>query len=344
MRCSAFLLTGLLLLPLAAAAAPALAVRPLRLEFDGRWIGDGVAYSPYRAGQSPMGAAPSAEQILEDLRILSRHWQIVRMYDANASAATTLALIREHRLPLRLVLGAWIGRENNAEDLARNRARVDAAIRLAREFSDIVVALNIGNETQVHWSDHPCDPDALIAHLRATRAAVTQPVTTADDFKFWTTPASRRIAAEVDFIMLHAYALWHGRPLAEAMTWVAGVYDEVCRLHPDRQVVLAETGWATAHDPKRNGPGEEGTLIRAETSVAAQTVYLRQHYRWLEERRVATFLFEAFDEPWKGRGATGSPDEVEKNWGVFDQHRRPKPSFLTILEERQRRGPAAPRR
>ncbi len=33
------------------------------------------------------------------------------------------------------------------------------------------------------------------------------------------------------------------------------------------------------------------------------------------------FLFEAFDEPWKGGG---HPDEPEINWGLFNGDRMPK--------------------
>jgi hypothetical protein len=42
---------------------------------------------------------------------------------------------------------------------------------------------------------------------------------------------------------------------------------------------------------------------------------------WSRREAVLTFVFEAFDEPWKG-----SPDamEPEKHWGLFDVDRRPK--------------------
>ncbi|MEC9249739.1 MAG: glycosyl hydrolase, partial [Pseudomonadota bacterium] len=40
-----------------------------------------------------------------------------------------------------------------------------------------------------------------------------------------------------------------------------------------------------------------------------------------------TFVFEAFDEPWKG---SPDPDEPEKHWGLFKLDRRPK----RVMEER----------
>ena len=45
-----------------------------------------------------------------------------------------------------------------------------------------------------------------------------------------------------------------------------------------------------------------------------------------------TFLFEAFDESWKGGGSDSSPDVAEKHWGVFDEDRRPKASFAAFAK------------
>ena len=41
----------------------------------------------------------------------------------------------------------------------------------------------------------------------------------------------------------------------------------------------------------------------------------------VEEDCILTFIFEAFDEPWKG---SDDPDEPEKHWGLFYENRSPK--------------------
>jgi len=191
----------------------------------------------------------------------------------------------------------------------------------------------VGNENCVDWSDHRTEPAEMIAHIREVRAAVRQPVGMADDYNFWNKPQSKAVAAVLDFIDLHAYALWNGKPLDQAMTWLAGIYDLAVRYHAGTPIVIGETGWATQHDLRHNGPDQEGTLMKAEVSVAAQEVYLRQHYRWVNEHRVPTLLFEAFDENWKGGGDKNSPETSEKHWGVFDAKRRPKASFQAIIKE-----------
>ncbi len=311
--------------------------RPLQLEVDGRWIGNGVCFSPYRDGQSPHGASPSEDEILADLRLISPYWQLLRTYELSPMVERTIALIRHEHLPVRLLLGAWILPETNETNREANRAQCNLAIRLANAYPDIVLAVIVGNETCVDWSDHVVGPAALIPWIRAVRGAVRQPVTTADDYNFWNKAAAQAVAAEVDFITLHAYALWNGRPLAEAMGWTGGVYDSIVRLHPGVPVIFGETGWATRHDATATGPGREGTLMKAEVSVAAQESYLRQHYDWVARTRVPVILFEAFDENWKGGGDQTSPDTAEKHWGVFGADRKPKASFAAIIRDYYRR-------
>lgn len=328
------LLLGLMLLCVATgSAAPAGGRRSLDLQLDGRWIGQGISFSPYRDGQQPGGVLPSDDEILADLRTVVRYWNWIRTYDCSDVAERTVALIHREKLPFRVMLGVWILPDEREADRASNLAEVARAIRLAKAYPDVINAVSVGNESCVSWSGHRTTPEALLVHIRAVRGAVTQPVTSADDYKFWLEPASRAVVAELDFLTLHAYALWNGQPLETALEWNAGIYDQVTQFHPGIPVIYGETGWATQKDPTRTQPWEEGALMKAEASVAAQENYLRQHYRWVQRTRVPTFLFEAFDENWKGGGAEVSPHAAEKHWGVFGADRRPKPSFEAIIRE-----------
>jgi exo-beta-1,3-glucanase (GH17 family) len=307
--------------------------RPLPLTLEGRWIGNGVAFSPYRDGQHPDGRLPSDAEILSDLRLVSRYWNLIRMYDASPVAESTIRLIARERLPIRVMLGAWLVGEATPSAKERNRREIATAIRLANEVPNVVLAVSAGNEAGVEWSDHRASADMIAGWVREIRDAIKQPVTCADDYNFWNQEESRKVAAAVDFITLHAYALWNGQPLKGAIAWTSTKYDECVRFHAGIPVIIGETGWATSHDASRTGPGGEGTLMKAEVSVAAQQDYLRQHYRWIADRKVPTFLFEAFDEAWKGGGAATPPQVVEKHWGVFDTARHPKPSFTAIIRE-----------
>jgi exo-beta-1,3-glucanase (GH17 family) len=42
---------------------------------------------------------------------------------------------------------------------------------------------------------------------------------------------------------------------------------------------------------------------------------------WSQKEGILTFVFEAFDQPWKG---SPHPLEPEKHWGLFTLDRQPK--------------------
>ena len=326
------------LLPLSGVAAGPEATlpggrRPLPFELNGEWIGLGVAFSPYRDGEAPYHRPPTDDEILADLRLVVRHWKFIRMYELTPATERTLALIRREHLPMRALIGAWVTGDNTPAEKSKNRAELDGLIRLANAYPDIVIAAAIGNEACVFWSGFRTEPANIVRWAREVRAAIRQPVTSADDFNFWNKEESRAVAAELDFITFHAYALWNRQPLEGAFAWTVARYEEAVRFHPGIPVLIGETGWATRHDPSRGQQGEEGYQMQAEVSDAAQENYLRQHYAWARAHRVPVILFEAFDENWKGGGAESPAYVVEKHWGVFDAQRRPKPAFRAIQRE-----------
>ena len=177
--------------------------------------------------------------------------------------------------------------------------------------------MSVGNETQVSWSPHKSSPEKLIEYVRDVRAQVEVPVTVADDFNFWNKPESQAVADEIDFITVHAHPMWNGMQLDEALPWLLDQLAEVWALHPDRALVLGETGWATTvHDQ-----GEQAELIKGRPGELEQKTYYDAVREWAAAAGQPVFFFEAFDENWKG-GA--HPNEVEKHWGLFRADRSPK--------------------
>lgn len=332
-RGAAILFAVLLSTPVTGCAAdgdPSL--RSLVLERDGVWAGNGVCYGMHRDGQRPGGIDPTREQIREDLHILVRHWDTLRIYGAaDGPARDLLELIREEDLPLTVFLGVWIAPEEARDSTGAvvdsfpdareaNLREVAAGIELAREFEDLVAAVVVGNETQVFWSGHRSPVDILLPHLRTVRAAVPQPVTTADDYNFWNKPESREVAREVDFILFHAHPLWNGQRIDKALAWQKQILEDLRALHPDRPFVLGETGWAT----DRLTTGEQGKLMKGIADEATQARYHPEVTAWAREIRLPLLWFEAFDENWKGGD---DPDEVEKHWGLYRADRTPKAVF-----------------
>ena len=142
------------------AAGKALEVRRFSLEAGGRWIGNGIAYGPHRDGQHPEGASPTREQLREDLQLISRRWNLLRMYNASPTAEAVLQLIRSEGLPIKVMLGCWIAPEEKpAKDgaasqplpdaRAANRQKIKKTAHMTNTFPNIVLTMIVNNKTQI---------------------------------------------------------------------------------------------------------------------------------------------------------------------------------------------------
>ncbi|MDP8220298.1 MAG: hypothetical protein P9X26_03060 [Candidatus Stygibacter frigidus] len=311
------------------------AERDFKPYLDDKWIGEAVSYGCYRKGQSPGGEGPSKDEVYKDLTIISQYWNLIRVYNADDDTERILQVIKENNLPIKVILGIWLVNQDN--DPAAKEANIINALRcieLADKYPQIIAAVNAGNETQVFWSGHKMDSNDLIRYIRTLRLYTKIPVTTADDYNFWNKEESKAIADEIDFIITHIYPLWNGKTLDESIPWLDKTYNEISAFHNGKQVVLGEIGWATIYNPDKKGPGEQGTLIKGEVSLQAQEKFLIQLDDWIIKNHVTTFLFEAFDESWKGGGEASGANEIEKNWGVFYEDRTPKVSFKNYIKHK----------
>lgn len=233
-------------------------------EFDpylnGNWIGNAISYGCYRKGQAPRVNGPSESEILQDLEIILNHWNMIRVYGSDEDSERILKVIRKNNLPIKVMLGVWLENETKSPQREQeNIKEVLNAIRLANEYSEIISAINVGNETQVYWSAHKMETNILIHYLRTIRNNTSVPVTTADDFNFWNKPISKSVAIEVDFIVVHIYPLWNGQTLENSIEWMDNIFfNEIKKFHPEKTLVLGEIGWATDFDSSKTGDGQQG--------------------------------------------------------------------------------------
>ena len=297
-----------------------------------------IAYSGFREGQHPdrgEGAVnPSDEEILEDLRILADHdFSLIRMYDVGENTVTTLELIREHDLPIKVLLGIWLRAEfSNHEgcpwldepipqseldaNTIANAAEVRTGIDLANEYSDIVVSVNVGNEALVSWNDHMVPLEQVIAYVRQVRAAIEQPVTVADNYEWWIQEGAP-LAAELDYIGVHTYPAWEEKTIDEALAYTIENIEGVRSALPDAPIAILEAGWATT-----------ATEFGERANEIDQQRYFQELKDWAAETNTTVFFFEAFDEPWKGN--PDNPDGAEKHWGIWFVDRTPKQVIAEI--------------
>jgi exo-beta-1,3-glucanase (GH17 family) len=291
--------------------------------------GNAICYSGYREGQDPNRKLyPSVAQIREDLHLLAPHWKLLRLYDCSPHAERVLQVIREDGLPMQVMLGAYLGAETSNPGcpwgadfddtvLAANRRENDAEvcrlIALARRHEDIVFSVAVGNEATVGWTDHLVPVPRMVEHVRRAKAALGQPVTFCENYVPWLGEL-RGLVAELDFISVHTYPLWEYKRIDEALAYTKANVAAVAAANPGKPIVITEAGWATAS----NGRG----MHAEDATEALQAIYLRDLLAWTRRQGLLCFVFEAFDEPWKG---SDDPLEPEKHWGLFTVDRRPKP-------------------
>jgi exo-beta-1,3-glucanase (GH17 family) len=290
--------------------------------------GNAICYSGYRRGQSPAQKIyPSVAEIREDLHILQKNWRMLRLYDCSLHAARVLEVIRRDRLDFKVLLGAHLGAEMNnfgcpwggtcseselEANAAENDAEVERLVDLARLHDDIVFGVAVGNEATVDWTDHFVPLERMIELVRRVKREVSQPVTFCENYVPWRDKL-RPLVRELDFISLHTYPVWEYKHVHDALLYSKDNYHSVASLYPDTPVIISEAGWAT----NSNGRG----ICPQNTSEELQAIYYGDLMEWTAREGILTFVFEAFDEPWKG-----SPDplEPEKHWGLFNVDRQPK--------------------
>lgn len=291
-----------------------------------------VAYSPYRSANRDSETITSA-MIQQDLVLLNQSgFGLIRLFDASdAVAKQTLQVIEANNLPIKVMLGMYV--IPNAE--SANQAELDRGIALAKQYRNTVVALSVGNETMVSWSFVPQDTAVMAGYLRKVRNAVSQPITTNDNWAFFANSQNVKqpgpVLEQIDFVAMHSYplldtiynaSLWNWqqtqRPESEraaammdaALARIQFEYQAV-RNHLDSAgyagmpIIVGETGW------KAEASG--GELQRAHP--VNQKMYFDRLESWKASANGPKTVvhFAAFDEPWK---------QGDDKWGLFNVQRQ----------------------
>ena len=256
-----------------------------------------VSYAPFRAGQDPLVEGTRVEpwQIEEDLALLSKYSNCVRTYSIDDGAESVLASARRHRL--KVLHGVWLS--NQPE---KNRRQIATTVALAKEYSDVISAVVVGNEVLLRGEMSATD---LMAAIREVKAQVGKPVTYADVWEYWLRYSDVRNA--VDFITIHILPYWEDFPIPASLAaaHVAAIHSRVAAAIPGKDILIGEFGWPSAgrmRERARPSPWNQARVI-SETLAVAE----REHFK--------VNVIEAFDQPWK-RALEGA---VGGYWGIFDR-------------------------
>jgi exo-beta-1,3-glucanase (GH17 family) len=265
-----------------------------------------VSYAPFRDGQDPLVemTTVSAEQIDEDLALLSRYTDCIRTYSIANGLDQIPAIAQRHGM--KVLLGLWLSSQPD-----KNRHQVETAIQLAKTFPETIRAVIVGNEVLLRGDLSEAD---LTAFIHEVKSQVSMPVTYADVWEFWLRYSELKNA--VDFVTIHILPYWEDFPLpaSVAAAHVDSIRKRVAAAIPDKEIFIGEIGWPSA------GRMREGALpsLSNQARVIGETLTLAQR----ENFRVN--VIEAFNQSWKRalEGATGG------YWGIFDRATgEPKFSF-----------------
>lgn len=306
-------------------------LRSLSPEFASR---KAIAYSPFRTAENETQldaeVIPRAN-IEQDLRLLqAADFGLIRVFSSSDKLAKqTLQVIRENRLDIKMMLGIWIQSGNDAA----NQAEIARGVALAQEFSDIVLAVSVGNETMVSWAQNKLDPDDMANYLRQVRTQIAQPVTTDDNWAFYAS-APKAVLETIDFAAVHTYPGLDTRYNEDLWDWKQEAIPEAQRAAAmmDAALVSAKNEFQAARDHLDSKQLSAMPIVIGETGWNAvdlgyqafrahpvnQKLYLDRLSTWVADGRngkgpLNVFYFQAFDERWK---------QGDDGWGLFNKDRQ----------------------
>lgn len=256
-----------------------------------------VSYAPYRGSQDPLveGTRISGEQIDEDLALIAKYSNCVRIYSVEDNAAAVLESARRHGL--KVLDGLWLTGKPD-----KNRQQIAATVAFAKQYPDVISAIIVGNEVLLRGE---MTADDLIAAIREVKAQVTEPVTYADVWEFWL--RYREVASAVDFITIHMLPYWEDFPIPadHAAAHVESIRNRVAAAFPGKEIMIGELGWPSG------GRMREAAL----PSPSNQARVILETLAFAKRDRIRVNVIEAFDQPWK-RWLEGT---VGAQWGIFDR-------------------------
>ncbi len=356
---------------------------PFRLDDGRRLLGndaiEAISYSGHRLVPRSVENTPSVAQTREDLRILAAmDIQLLRTYNTTIfpHSERILQAIRELKredpdFEMFVMLGAWIQcvdpfteeADHATEDAAFNRREIEAAIRLASEYDDIVKIIAVGNEAMVTWQGHYVPAAAIlrwVTHLQEARARGDIPagtlITTSENWAALGGEASYRnedlaeLLARIDFLSLHTYA-FHDTYYNPALQWgpLPGEADLPVTEQIDRAIAraiaLQEDQVQAVRDhldalglQKEIHIGETGWASRDNSHYGPGGTRAADEYiaglfhaaarAWTRENGMTCFYFQAFDEPWKSGGTAGS----EGHFGLITVDGRVKYALWDLVD------------
>jgi exo-beta-1,3-glucanase (GH17 family) len=338
------------------------------------------SYGGYR--KNTRETVPTVKELKEDMKIVSAMGiKLIRTYNTQqfGHTANLLQAIKQLKdedssFEMYVMLGTWIECEgawstsanHTAGNVENNTAEINAAVKMAQTYPDIVKIIAVGNEAMVQWAiNYFVYPNIILKwvdHLKELRdsgkISAGLWITSSDNYESWgggaksyQTDELEALIRAVDFISLHTYPFHdsHYNPIF----W--GMPEKEEDLTKEKQIEAAmdraknyaiSQYQATADYIENlgiNKPihiGETGWSTKANSSYGAtgskaadeykEKLYYKHMRDWTNTRGMSCFYFEAFDEQWKDQGnALGS----ENHFGLINLRGEAKFALWDMVNE-----------
>ncbi len=338
-----------------------------------------ISYGGYRYADHDI--EPTLDELKEDMKILSAMGVgMLRTYKVHLPhAANVLRAIRELKqedpgFEMYVMLGAWIDCKNawtdkepdHNRESERNAVEIEEAVRLAKEYPDIVKVIAVGNEAMVKWATaYYVQPWVILKwvnHLQDLKKAGELPkdvwITSSDNFASWGGGGGEyhvedlnKLIKAVDFLSVHTYPMHdtHYNPsfwgiqgeesnlgevekieaaMLRAKTYAEAQYNQVIAYMKSLGVDKHVHIGETGWASFSNGfYGAGGSRATDEFKQGLYYNYMRE---WTNQAGISCFYFEGFDEPWKD---AANPGGSENYFGLFTVDGKAKYAVWDLVDK-----------
>jgi len=313
-------------------------------------------------------SVPSVSDLKEDLKILSAmNIKVLRTYNSqqyphaeNLIKAIHSLKQEDSEFEMYMMLGAWIdakgawtGEEviHDVESLENNTVEIEATVRLANEYPDIVKVIAVGNEAMVKWAtSYFVTPDIIlkwVTYLQDLKKEGSLPsdlwITSSDNFASWGggdasyhTEDLTSLFEAVDYVSVHTYPFhdthynsdfWLAPDEEQSLsdiekTDLAMIRAKEYSMSQYQAVVDYMTSLGIqkpVHIGETGWASITNSLYGPEGSKATdeykQKLFYDQMREWTNSEGISCFYFEAFDEKWKDQL---NPMGSENHFGLIN--------------------------
>ncbi|MEQ9310167.1 MAG: glycosyl hydrolase family 17 [Balneolaceae bacterium] len=340
-----------------------------------------ISFGGFR--EATRDSVPSVNDLKEDLRILeAMNVKVLRTYNSQQFPHAENLIKAIHSLKqedstfeMYVMVGAWIDAKNawtdepvlhNVESLENNTAEINAAVRLANEYPDIVKIIAVGNEAMVNWAtSYFVTPDIILKwvnylqELKQDGSLNTDVwITSSDNFASWGggdssyhTDDLTALFEAVDYVSVHTYP-FHDSYYNPEFWLVPAEEQNLPEMEQvDRAMIRAKeyamNQYQAVVDYMQslgiNKPvhiGETGwasmtnSMYGQEGSKAAdeykQKLFYDHMREWTNSEGISCFYFEAFDEQWKDQL---NPLGSENHFGLINLKGEAKYALWNMVDE-----------